>query len=56
MLGLKFTWSNTGELEREGRYETHAMHAQDPDFTNTNRFSGTRNWALRLTMKRFLGR
>ena len=56
VLGLKFTLSNTSELEREGRYETHAMHALDPDFTNTNRFSGTRNWALRLTMKRFLGR
>ena len=55
VLGLKLTWSGTGDFETVGGYETHAMHAQDPDFANTNSFGGTRNWALRLTVKRLLG-
>lgn len=54
-LGLKLTWAGTADTESVSAYETHAMHARDPDFTNTNRFSGTRNWALRLTVRRRLG-
>ena len=55
-LGLKLTWSGAANIESAGLYEAHPMHAQAPDFANTTRFDGPRNWALRLTLKRWLGR
>ncbi len=54
-LGLKLTWSATGDFEDMGYYEFHPMHQRDPDLTNTNTFSGTRNWMLMLTVKRPIG-
>lgn len=54
-LGLKLTWSATGDFEDMGSYATHPMHRQVPDLTNTNTFSGTRNWTLMLTVKRLIG-
>lgn len=55
LLGLKLTYSATGSYERETPYETHAQHSIDPDFTNTTRFHGMRNWSASLTVKRLLG-
>ncbi|MXZ27232.1 MAG: hypothetical protein F4222_07325 [Gammaproteobacteria bacterium] len=54
-VGLKLTWSATGDFEDMGDYEYHPMHQLDPDLTNTNTFSGTRSWTLMLTVKRLIG-
>ena len=51
-VGLRLTWSASGDAEDTGVYETHPMHAIDPDFTNTNAFSGVRRWALMLAFRR----
>lgn len=54
-LGLRLTWSETGEFEDTGAYEVHRMHGADPAFTNANRFSGARRWALTLALRRGIG-
>ncbi|MCY3815012.1 MAG: outer membrane beta-barrel protein [Gammaproteobacteria bacterium] len=51
-LGLRLTWSAAGDSEDTGAYETHPMHGVDPAFTNTNKFSGGRNWTLMLSFRR----
>lgn len=54
-LGLRLTWSTGGEMEDTGNYEIHPMHALDPAFTNTNTFSGARQWTLMLVLRRGIG-
>ena len=56
LLGLKLTFAASGDFEDSGRYDTHPFHAQDPDFTNTNRFGGPRDLTLAVMVKRLLGR
>ena len=51
-LGLRLSWSATGDFEDTGTYETHPMHGIDPAFTNTNAFSGGRSWTLMLAFRR----
>ena len=55
LLGLKLTYSMMGEIEATGKYSHHPFHAQDPDLTNHNTFTGPRSWALTLTVKRLFG-
>ncbi len=54
-IGLLLTWSETGDTEAVGGYETHPMHGIDPAFTNTNAFSGAHHWMLTLTFRRGIG-
>ena len=54
-LGLRLTRSATGDFKDTGSYETHPMHGIDPAFTNTNAFSGERNWTLMFTFRRGIG-
>ena len=54
-IGLRLTWSETGDTEAVGGYETHPMHGIDPAFTNTNAFSGAHHWMLMLTFRRGIG-
>ena len=54
-LGLRLTWSATGNIEDTGGYETHPMHGMYPDFTNTNAFSDGTNWTLTLALRRRIG-
>ncbi len=54
-LGLRLTRSATGDFKDTGTYETHPMHGIDPAFTNTNTFSGGRNWTLMLAFRRGIG-
>lgn len=54
-VGLRFTWSASGDIEDTGAYETHPMHAVDPDFGNTNAFSGARRLTLVLGLRREIG-
>ena len=51
-VGLRLTWSASGDMEDTGAYETHPMHAIDPAFTNTNVFSGARRLTLTLAIRR----
>ena len=51
-IGLRLTRSATGDIEDVSGYVTHPMHGLDPAFTNTNAFSGARNWILILAFKR----
>lgn len=54
-LGLRLSWSATGDFEDTGTYKTHPMHTVDPAFTNTNAFSGGRIWTLMLAFRRGFG-
>ena len=55
LLGAKLTWSMLGPVEAQSGYSLHPFHAQDPDFPNHNRFTGTRFWTLMFTVKRLFG-
>ena len=55
LLGLKLTYSMLGSIETSGGYAIHPFHEQDPDFSNYNRFTGARSWALTFTVKRLFG-
>ena len=54
-LGLRLTWSATGDFEGTGAYEAHAMHGIDPEFANTNTFSDARHLTLMLSFRRGTG-
>ena len=55
LLGLKLTYSMLGSMEARDGYAIHPFHEQDPDFSNYNRFTGARSWALTFTVKRLFG-
>ena len=55
LLGLKLTYSVMGDIENIGGYSLHPLHAQDPDFSNYNTFTGPRSWTLALTVKFLFG-
>ena len=55
LLGLKLTYSMLGRMEARDGYAIHPFHEQDPDFSNSNRFTGARSWALTFTAKRLFG-
>ena len=52
LLGLKLTYSMTGDVKASGGYSHHPFHEQDPDLANHNTFTGPRYWTLTLTAKR----
>ncbi len=54
-VGLRLTWSASGDTEVTGAYKTHPMHAIDPAFGNTNAFGGARRWTLMLALRRGVG-
>lgn len=54
-LGLRLTWSATGDVEDTGAYESHPMHRVAPAFTNTNAFGGGRDRTLTLAFRRAIG-
>ena len=54
-VGLRLTWSASGDIEDTGAYETHPMHAIDPAFGNINAFSGARRLTLVLGLRREIG-
>lgn len=54
-LGVKLTYSLMGDIEHTGNYQMHPMHAQDSAFTNTNTFSGPRQFSAMLTVKYLFG-
>lgn len=54
-VGLRLTWSASGDTEDTGAYETHPMHAIDPAFGNTNAFGGARRLTLMLGLRRGIG-
>ncbi len=54
-LGLRLTWSATGDFASAGSYETHPMHESDPDFSNINTFGGARIFSLMLAFRRGIG-
>ncbi len=51
-IGLKFTWSDIGDIEAVSGYQRHPMHGVDPDFTNANAFGGSRHWTRMLAFRR----
>ena len=55
LLGFRLTWAGTRSFEVTARYDTHAQHQNDPDFSNTNAFSGIDYWSAALTVKRLFG-
>lgn len=55
LLGVKLTYSIMDDIEHTGGYGTHPMHAQDPDFSNHNAFSGPRQFSVMFTMKYLFG-
>ena len=55
LLGLKLTYLMLGGMEARGGYSIHPFHEQAPAFSNHNRFTGTRSWALTFTVKRLFG-
>ena len=55
LLGLKLSYSMTGDAEVRGEYSTHPMQSIDQDFPSQNSFAGARYWALTLNAKRFFG-
>ena len=54
-VGLRLTYSILGPVEADGRYSSHPMHAEDPEFANQSTFTGARDWILALTLKRGFG-
>lgn len=54
-VGVRLTWSASGDMEDTGAYRTHPMHGTDPAFGNTNAFSGARHWALMVAFRRGVG-
>ena len=54
-VGLRLTWSASGDIEDTGAYETHPMHGIDPAFGNTNAFGGARRLTLMLALRRGIG-
>ena len=55
LLGIRLSYAGAGDFEDTGAYEIHTFHAQDPDFTNTTRLSGPRDFSLAVTLKRLIG-
>ena len=55
LLGPKLTYSMMGDIEASGGYSLHPFHAQDPDFSNYNTFTGPRSWTLSFTVKFLFG-
>ena len=55
LLGVKLTYSIMDDSEYTGGYGMHPMHAQDPDFSNHNTFSGPRQFSVMFTMKYLFG-
>ena len=55
VLGLKLTYSMLGTIEASSGYARHPLHARDPDFSNHNTFTGSRDWTLAVTVKFLLG-
>ena len=52
VLGIKTTYSRTGELKDEGKYSVHPMNASDPDFTATETISEMNRWSWMFIVKR----
>ena len=55
LLGLKLTYSMTGDAEVPGKYSIHPMQSLDPDFPSHNAFAGARHWVLTLNARQFFG-
>ena len=55
VLGLKLTYSMLGTIEASSGYARYPLHARDPDFSNYNTFTGSRDWTLAVTVKFLLG-
>ncbi len=55
LLGVKLTYSFSGDFEDTGVYEVHPFNQQDPGFSNTNRFDSPHSLTLAITLKRFIG-
>ena len=55
LLGLKLTYSLMDDVEDTGTYSKHAMHQQDPAFTNHTTFSGPRQLSVMFTLKYLFG-
>ena len=55
LLGLKLTYSITGNIEAISGYSLHPLHERDPDFPNHNTFTGARYWTLSFTVKFLFG-
>ena len=55
LLGLKLTYSMTGNIEAISGYSLHPLHERDPDFPNHNTFTGARYWTLSFTVKFLFG-
>ena len=51
VLGLKLTYSMLGTIEASSGYARHPLHARDPDFSNHNTFTGSRDWTLAVAVK-----
>lgn len=54
-VGARATWSQIAETSDTGTYTRHAMHLQDPGFTNRTVFGTTRSWSLTLSIRRQFG-
>ena len=55
LLGMKLTYALMDDVEDTGTYSKHAMHVQDPAFTNDTTFSGPRQFSVMLTLKYLFG-
>ena len=55
LLGARLTWSVIGSTSDTGRYDRHPIHATDPGFRNRNGFEEARDWALTVSLTRWLG-
>lgn len=55
LLGIKLSYSRAGDFEDTGTYQIHPFHVHDPDFINTTRLNGPRDFSLAITVKRLIG-
>ena len=56
LIGAKLTCARTEDTADDGVYLRHAMHAEDPGFSNRNTFDAARACAATITLKRHLSR
>ena len=54
-VGARATWSQIAKTSDTGTYIRHAMHVQDPGFTQRTVFGRTRVWSLTVSVRRLLG-
>ena len=54
-IGLRPTHQEVNNITSAGRYQNHPVHSTNPDFVNTNSFSGGQLWFLSIAFRQSFG-